>query len=677
MQIECSEKHNNIDLGILLLGIVLFLNPFFRGLFFEKEMYIAIIVLAVIFVFNLREIDLYSFIHYFALFFGFIYLVNFIFAIDRGKAIYEVIKNSTYILLFMIISNKLKCDNQISFLNLVFVLSGLIVVLIGFSVLFGTFVYKGAIQEGMMSSTFQYHNTFGAYILGVFILALGEISERSSWQNYILNGVAYILFLGFVFSYSRGAWILFPISYLAIVLLLNNEGLMNVIISFFSVILGFAISFLRINKAVSSAKSGWLYIFIGFLAVIIMSFVLDVLFKRKLNINIKRKYVILSLLILGIFAKFLPKSVLQRISSINLKTFTVVERNVFYKDALKIIKDYFVLGTGGGGWQTLYPQYQTYAYTTTQAHNYIIRVFIEVGILGLIFLIGFYLSVLYSSFYVIKHSKDNRIVSVIVAVVVLVLHTFIDFDMALGSYSVLVWTLVAMIAFKYREIRNESLKVKSVSSFAVGVFTVVLFMISLAFGMGILYYEKGVENYRKEKYVDAIKYFEIASKLKFFDADYKVDLAKTQYYYGELKKSRENIEKALKINERNEQAMIEAIRIYLEDREVDKGLNLADKYLKYYPLVDTTYVNYVNIYYTLGVSYIEKDRDKAKKYFEKVVKVAEGVEKINKKLEITKKELLKGVKDVPEYYVKDRFRVNLDKNVLDKINKSKLLVDVL
>ena len=46
-----------------------------------------------------------------------------------------------------------------------------------------------------------------------------------------------------------------------------------------------------------------------------------------------------------------------------------------------------VLGAGGGAWNYLYRQYQSYNYSSSQAHNYPLQLGIETGAIGIITLI--------------------------------------------------------------------------------------------------------------------------------------------------------------------------------------------------------------------------------------------------------------------------------------------------
>ncbi|MEJ8553415.1 O-antigen ligase family protein [Tepidibacter sp. Z1-5] len=686
----CDNKR--IDRSVILLGIILFFTPFFRGLFFEKEMYSFMLVFSILFliisIFSIKKgetIGKLSIIEYFALGFLIIYTLSFLFAVDKGGAIYEILKNALYVCLFFIISNKVKSDCEINYLSYIYIASAVVVGIIGFGCAFKTFSYEGAFRDGIINSTFQYHNTFGAYIVGALALCMGQISNKNNIKTYVFTGMSYLLFSSLVFSYSRGAWILAPIAILLVMALINIGAIKRVLISLVSAKIGFLISFSGIYKSIESSSSkGWMYIILGTIASVVICALLDKIVSNIKKVSITKKQVfilIIGMSILGVilifndkFISILPTSISDRLSSINLKTFTVVERNVFYKDAVSIIKDYFIFGTGGGGWQALYPQYRTYEYTTTQTHNYIIQVFIEVGIIGVVSLIGLYLSTLYSSFKILKNDCNGNIIGVMVACVVLVAHTFIDFDMSIGSYSIFVWSMIGIVSAKHKSNESNELSVvKSKLGYIPIVLSLIILGYSCMFNLGDYSYDKGYKAFESEDYDQALKYFSKACRYKPFKEEYKIDLAKVQYHMAKKNKSKElvkealsNMEKAININDRDVLVLTEAAQLYLGIGDLKKAEQLLDKTIEYFPLSDSAYETYINSYYELAFGFASKDMNKAKKYFSNIVDAYETVNKNNDILEERKKSILDGVENIPKGYVDDRFKIDLDENTINK-----------
>lgn len=695
-----ENKRKIGNLQIMLLGIVIFFMPFFRGLFFESEMYVVSSILSVLFLVYIlktlkqkESIELFSLIQYFALGFIFLYVINFPFAMNKKLAVFELIKNITFFMAFILIGNNLKSYKNIKFINYIFILSGVVVSIIGIGAAFGTITYKGAFEAGMISSTFQYHNAFGAFMLAVLFLAIGEITENNSIiNNSILSGFTYLIFLGFILSYSRGAWMLLPLIGIITLIFIDDEGMKRLISVFLAVVIGFILSFSSIIKIINNNTlgNGWIWIFIGLVISTIIYFALDKFINKKLNLVISKKKVLIGLIsiviislvlfLTGALNNFLPQSILERITSINLRTFTVVERSVFANDGLKIIKDYWVLGTGGGGWQSLYHEYQTYGYDSTQTHNYIVQVGIEIGILGIIALIGLYISFAYSSFNILKNFRNNRIVGVICCTLVLIIHSFMDFDMALGAYAIFLWTMLGIICFVEKENMNlENKKQLKLPSILVLGISVIMIISSATLYLGGINAEKGISYYSDKNYRSAMEYFEKASKQNPFNANSKLDLGNIQDKLASvennedfLEKANVNVKKALILENRDFSILQNAIKFYMRNGNIDMAVKLTENMKKHNPLSDETYTNALNIYYTMGYYLLQhQEEEQAKVYLNKILEIEKDVIEINNKLEKTKNKLLKEVEDTPEWYVKDKFAINLDEQSLNIIKTTK------
>lgn len=138
-----------------------------------------------------------------------------------------------------------------------------------------------------------------------------------------------------------------------------------------------------------------------------------------------------------------------RLENINFQQHSVLERITFYKDAMKVVKDYPILGAGGGGWSSLYEHYQNNPYTSRQVHNFFLQYLIEVGILGFIVFMGFILYIFYKYIrgYVKRDRNDfeNGFFYLIIALSILV-HSLLDFNMSYAFMGILVFLGLAGMA---------------------------------------------------------------------------------------------------------------------------------------------------------------------------------------------------------------------------------------
>jgi len=139
---------------------------------------------------------------------------------------------------------------------------------------------------------------------------------------------------------------------------------------------------------------------------------------------------------------------------------SIVTRAVFYKDGFNIFKDKWILGAGGGAWNYLYRQYQSYNYASSQAHNYPLQLGIETGILGILILIILVIAliIIYVKYYkkintdaAIAFEGDSdhstRLISsvVITSITSLLMHSIIDFDFSECAMLLLFWQLIALL----------------------------------------------------------------------------------------------------------------------------------------------------------------------------------------------------------------------------------------
>lgn len=157
--------------------------------------------------------------------------------------------------------------------------------------------------------------------------------------------------------------------------------------------------------------------------------------------------------------KFNLDNIISRFQNIWLQK-SMVSRAIFYKDGLNIFKDKWLLGAGGGAWNYLYRQYQSYNYASSQAHNYPLQLIIETGILGIIILISLVIFLIkyYAKYYkkirCNNSSEENKLgisgINVhlcsiyITGIATLMMHSLIDFDFSESAIFLLFWQLIAL-----------------------------------------------------------------------------------------------------------------------------------------------------------------------------------------------------------------------------------------
>lgn len=344
--------------------------------------------------------------------------------------------------------------------------------------------------------------------------------------------------------------------------------------------------------------------------------------------------------------KYIPETIVGRLQSISLNERSAEGRLAFYQDAFKIIKKYLLFGTGGGGWATLYQTYQSYGYTSTQAHNYFLQMWIEVGIIGLALLISI---ILLLTYYVYKKYKDTDSINdkiltstTYMAVISILLHAFMDFDLSLSALTFVLWALVGIL-LKDIEVSNLSKKkINNSAIFKLSYITVlvILIIVSSSLKLGNVYAQKAIKAHEENKTEEVISYFERASTFDPYKVEYKHDLA--NYYKGrynitkdnkDILKAMELMEDVVKLSKYSSRFKALSASFYMSIGDIEKGLKLMDESVEIQPMRTENYVQKCDAYLSAFYYYAsqKKDMDKAKEIIQRAYGVKEQIKETNQK----------------------------------------------
>ncbi|WP_042195364.1 O-antigen ligase family protein [Paenibacillus camerounensis] len=325
-----------------------------------------------------------------------------------------------------------------------------------------------------LTSIFQYANTYAAFLMAFLFVAVFALIRSKKWYGTLTHGFMLVpIIVSLLLTLSRGGLVMLPVVFILLLILLKPaQQLLWIIHLALAGVAALAVTNplttlgTELNTAFTSgaALKGWAYLIIASLVVaglgwVVQRYVAPWL-EQKLSRWGSRKGTGLwlplgSLILVGIVAflligtsvrSILPANMETRLENINFKQHSVLERFTFYKDALKVVKDYPILGAGGGGWASLYEQYQNNPYTSRQAHNFFLQYLIEVGIVGFIVFIGFIGYVFYKFIRsYLKRDKDdfaNGYFFYIIALSILV-HSLLDFNLSYAFMGILVFLSLA------------------------------------------------------------------------------------------------------------------------------------------------------------------------------------------------------------------------------------------
>lgn len=336
--------------------------------------------------------------------------------------------------------------------------------------------------------------------------------------------------------------------------------------------------------------------------------------------------------------KYVPAAIANRLSDINLETKSVSLRTYFTKDGLKIIKDYPLIGAGGGAWKNLYRQYQSIPYNTTEVHNFYVQYGTEVGIIGIGALIALLVLIVISMVKSIKVS--SQYLYVYLAAMLLLLHSSIDFNLSLVAVGYILWMLIGIINSE----KNTPLIKKSTQRY-IGVLTLVLsfavIIISSSMYYGMKLGAQGALTAKEGKDMDkAIELYEKASTFDKYNAAYRYDLA--QIMNNQLRKTKnrkyldgflEQVSFIRKYEPYNHEYTPTICSMYLAIGMLDEASNLADVKLKDEPLLLQSYMVKIDVNYEIASYYLKNEKvEEAIPYLEKVIKTKDELDIINANL---------------------------------------------
>lgn len=321
-----------------------------------------------------------------------------------------------------------------------------------------------------LTSVFQYANTYAAFLMAFLFAAVFFVTTSRKWYGQAFHSFMLVpIIVSLLLTLSRGGLVMLPVVFVLLLLFLKPAkqllwilycgiaGVTSLIISKPVTELG-----LNLNETFNSsgALKGW-GILLGASAIVgllgwgIQSFIAPKLEKALSNWSAKKAsnmWIPIGSLVLGGLLIFLfigtnlknvlPQNISVRLENINFNQHSVLERFTFYKDAMKVLADYPIIGAGGGAWASLYEQYQNNPYTSTQAHNFFLQYLIEVGLIGFLVFMSFIVYIFYKYIRGYVQTDDegrNSHFLYLILVLSILIHSILDFNMSYVFMGILVF----------------------------------------------------------------------------------------------------------------------------------------------------------------------------------------------------------------------------------------------
>ena len=670
-----SISYNNKINAVLfiILTFISILPAYFRGGFFQEEQTVFFSLISALFLLitytnykNKKFHCISSFLDIFLVVFVFSYCVSVLFAASLNLAVYEAIKYVFLLALYYSFKSFDYTEKTLSTI-LKFVLFGAFGVgILGVFSAVGIVNLSGAysVGEKWINSTLQYHNTFAAYMLaGIVLATVFYFTSKKIQHKLMYTIVGYILAFGLIFSFSRGAWIVLPLVFVLIAVF-SFKKYFSKLFSYNIIIFTPVIAISKFFYDAMVIRDFWkslLFFVLGLLICVVLTFVSQIISNSFINrtetLNKTTLIIFIAAVIIGAIIIFvfpqlllsvLPKDIAERLTSISFGAGTVKERFVFYKDALPIILESPVFGGGGNVWHLKYSMYQSYEYLSNYVHSYIVQVLTETGFFGLISYIGVLVSFVIAAVKNILREKNNeniRLLSigVFVYALVIIVHSMIDFDLALMGITIPLYMMFAITSSMNVKSRVKATKIPLWLSIVIGLLlTVTLF----SYKISVTYGNYGSQNIANEEYADAKANFKKAIAFNPLNSTYKANYVQAAISIANEKQrplsdtETKYIESALAHDYYNITVNTTAIEYYYFNSNLDKVLELTKFSMKLRPLNSSTYENAAYVLYQGGIAAIKNGNGElGARFLTECYKIKETIEELNQnreeKIEIT------------------------------------------
>jgi O-antigen ligase/Tfp pilus assembly protein PilF len=498
--------HALIFWGLMML---LFLAPYFRGLFFAPDQEVALAAAGLIFLgagfwrWSLQQQHrfLSSPLDWAVLALPAVYLASAFQAANYGLAVDGVVKTALYFLVFWLVSRLALNEIHAATLMRVVWAAAAGVALAGLATATGFIEIKDGFLNGRIYSTFQYPNALASFLAAAIFFGVclwlrsfpdgwtgvesaapaggtaaagaagprrkkGEENLLPDWLNndlmyrYLGSAGNYLIFSVLAGSKSQGGLLVFTLAF-ALFLIGLPRG--RRVPAFLQLTLAAVPAVLAIRQflaevAANRPDPAWLWIFAGLAVVLAGQALFDLAARRGLLPWIAaHKKVILAVLLLllvagGIGLSLYVNSHAEAVKALGeeIRLRNATERGYFYRDALKMFGERPLLGWGGGGWQEAYRSYQSYLYNSNEVHGYYLQVLVETGVVGLLAVAAIWAFFLYGAHRLYHGAKQQParqtlVWTAAVAAVSIGLHAAIDFDLSLSALTLVLLSMFGLV----------------------------------------------------------------------------------------------------------------------------------------------------------------------------------------------------------------------------------------
>ncbi|MBO8169827.1 MAG: O-antigen ligase family protein [Thermoanaerobacteraceae bacterium] len=676
---EHTKENASYWLAFVLFGLLLFLPAYYRGLFFPVEQSWALlgasVIAAVTYFWKLSRRDLSlgnKMLDYHVLGLLVVYVIAFFGAASPRLAIQEIVKVALYVYVFWLAANLGKDRLKIKYLLNVIYVSAVGVALAGFLTAVEVIHINDGFIRGRVFSTLQYPNATASLLAAVSFIGLYLWYKGNTWQRYLYAAGNYLLLIIFLTTNSRGGFLV----YLPAVLFFFvgfKKRWWAVYHWGFAMLGAFVANYKLIPLILEKNYGGaWAWLLLGMLVALVGQAILDAAGKftdRDRFVAFVSYAVILAVAVAVIFAagmvlqadkgmlednvlsKVLPGNFLTRIKNISLEDRSSLSRLYWMKDSFKLIKEHPLFGLGGGAWESSYRRIQSYGYSSTQVHNHWLQMWTEIGTVGILVLIGIWFYFFYTAW---KNYREGDLEvkllqwALVSAAVMLIVHAFIDFDLALSAVSIVLWSCIGFTRALEKLRLGEPLpisrkKFDSVRMYyvaGVAVFVLATVVLSSTLLLGNSYAQEAVRAFKAKNLDRALINFEKATTFDPWTVNYHLDLAKIYMMQGKKEQGFAEVEKAVGLEKYDPKVWTSAADIMWREGRLQDAVRYMEQARANGPWMKANWDNLLRMYVIGGINLVQRGKlQEAAEFFERAAGMPEEMEKQYESLTETEKRL--------------------------------------
>jgi len=444
-------------------------------------------------------------------------------------------------------------------------------------------------------STFGNPNFLASFLILLLpLVAILALLEKSSMRKLFLGGLFAINFFGLLITRTRSAWLGLFVALIFILLFLFLQQL----------------SLLLRNRK-------WLI----FLSCILL---LAILYPVRVEQDGERRVMVVRL-------------AMEKVKGLtNIKQMAYVQRFLIWKSAWSMFKERPILGHGWGNFEILYPfhqgkylkieEYQPFRTHANNAHNEILEIVSQTGILGLgiyswLFILFFKMGMAGYKRLNIEYDK-SLVLGLLAAILGMLLDNLLNVSLHFPMPALLFWILMGLVVGISQRNGEREYRISIGKPFVLslnvlcGIFILGIIIFNIRYFRGEIHYFKGFKYAKNNATLgNAIRECELSYRFYPLNVDNNYELGNAYARVDEKEKAIWAYLEAIKANPGYDEIYSNLGIMYGESGKIEKAINALQKSIEINPLSVPTRSYLAEVYVR------RKDWEKAASQYREILKI--------------------------------------------------------